>query len=59
MSTHIDTAWLIRTDKLHALTKIGQRVAAIHRSSIVQQCVTRLLGFSWVADPLRMEGRHV
>lgn len=53
MSTHIDNAWLIRTDKLHALTKIGQRVAAIHRADIVQQCVTRLLEFSWVDVPLR------
>ena len=42
MSTHVDNAWLIPTNKLSALVAIAQKVTEIHRSTIVAEVIDEM-----------------
>lgn len=53
MSTHIGPAWVINTDKMKPLIKVGQRVASLHRASIVEEVVACLHDFPWTERNLR------
>lgn len=53
MSTHIGPAWIINTDKLKPLIKIGQRVESLHRDSIVKEIIARLRYLPWTEENLK------
>lgn len=52
MSTHIDYAWLIPTDKLSTLIAVAQQIAKIHRSTIVAEVIDRMRGYFWLEDSI-------
>lgn len=53
MSTHIDYAWLIPTDKLSTLIAVAQQIAKIHRSTIVAEVIDRMRGYFWLEDSIK------